>query len=303
MRFTKMHGCGNDYVVVEALAGEPLERFGDASVDSVCQLAAAVNDRRFGVGADGFVLVLPETRDGSPADAEMRMYNPDGSYSAMCGNALRCVAKHAYESGALRRETTLIRTGDTVVPMRIVEVSQDGLVERVEVDLGPPRLAPNEVPCLLPAGEEGDLRNAEVVLGDRRYLATILSMGNPHCVYFAEDLRGEAIDDRLVTSLGPDTETHRAFPERTNVEFVEVLSRSRLRQRTWERGAGETLACGSGAGAVGVAGVLTGRTERRVTIELLGGDLDIEWRASDDHVLKTGPAVEVYRGEWPDRAS
>ena len=169
------------------------------------------------------------------------------------------------------------------------------------VDVGAPRFAPSEVPCLLDAGAKGDLRDTELTVGDRRLRAAVLSMGNPHCVLFADALPDGPIDDRLVHTLGPEVETHAAFPQRTNVEFVEVLAPTRLRQRTWERGAGETLACGSGACAVGVAAALTGRAERSVTIELLGGELDIAWRPSDDHVLMTGPAVEVFRGEWPDR--
>lgn len=299
MRFTKMHGCGNDYVMVDALAGELADRYANAPVEAATSLAAAMNDRRLGVGADGFVLMLPETRKGSPAEYEMRMYNPDGSYSGMCGNALRCVAKWLVDSGKHATDEMVVRTDNTLVPMRIVSRDASGKVERVEADLGAPRLTPEEVPCRLPAGPEGDLRRAMAPLSGGQVEATILSMGNPHCVLFLDDYA----DDKLVTTLGPQLETHDAFPERTNVEFVQVVSPTRLRQRTWERGAGETWACGSGACAVAVAAALTGRTERNVTIELLGGELDLEWRESDNHVLMTGPAVEVFTGEWLEQSA
>ncbi|TWT99768.1 Diaminopimelate epimerase [Botrimarina colliarenosi] len=295
MRFTKMHGCGNDYVVVEALTGELAERFARAPIESAGDLAKATCDRRFGVGADGFVLILPETRPDSDAGVEMRMYNPDGSYSAMCGNALRCVAKRLADSGDLAGEVVVVRTADTLVPMRIVSRDADGKATVVEADLGAPEFAPEAIPCRLPAGPEGDLRAASIEDEGGARTATILSMGNPHCVLFVD----EPPSDGLVASVGPPIETHAAFPERTNVEFVQVLSPTRLRQRTWERGAGETLACGSGACAVAVAAALTGRTERSVTIELLGGELDLCWREADGHVVMTGPAVEVFAGDWP----
>ncbi|MEO0530782.1 MAG: diaminopimelate epimerase [Planctomycetota bacterium] len=294
MRFTKMHGCGNDYVVVEALRGKLAENYADAPVEAASSLAMQVNDRRFGIGADGFVLILPETRGDSNADFEMRMYNPDGSYSRMCGNALRCVAKRLIDAGEHRGDTMVVRSADTLVPMKVAERSL--AVDRIEADLGPPELAPDAIPCTLPAGPEGDLRLTPVTVSGNAYNATILSMGNPHCVLFVN----VPVSNAPVTTVGPQIETHDAFPERTNVEFVEVISPTKLRQRTWERGAGETLACGSGACAVAVAAALTGRAERRVTIELLGGSLDLEWRESDGHVVMTGPAVEVFVGEWSD---
>lgn len=297
MRFLKMHGCGNDYVVVDAMTGELAERYATAPVEDAAPLARATCDRRFGVGADGFVLILPETRDGSDAHFEMRMYNPDGSYSGMCGNALRCVGKRLVESGAHPAgETLVVRSADTPVAMRTFAEEPDGSITRVEADLGSPIFTPDQVPCLLTPGAEGDLRRVMAPLGGGEVEVSVLSMGNPHCVLFLD----EPADDALVTSMGPQLETHPAFPARTNVEFVAVLSPTRLMQRTWERGAGETLACGSGACAVAVAAALTGRAERELTIELLGGELDLAWRESDGHVLMTGPAVEVFAGEWPD---
>lgn len=295
MRFTKMHGCGNDYVVVDAMKGELAERYDHAPVEAASPLAKMMNDRRFGVGADGFVLILPETRADSTADFEMRMYNPDGSYSAMCGNALRCVAKRLVDSGAFAEESMVVRSAETLVPMRVVSRAANGTVDLVEADLGSPEFTPSKIPCELPAGDEGNLRSAIVPVDDVSHEATILSMGNPHCVLFIEG----PVEQAQVTSLGPPIETHKTFPDRTNVEFVQVVSRTQLRQRTWERGAGETLACGSGACAVAVAAALTGRAERRVTIELLGGSLDLEWRETDNHVVMTGPATEVFVGEWP----
>lgn len=300
MRFLKMHGCGNDYVVVDAMTGELAERYATAPVEEAAPLARATCDRRYGVGADGFVLILPETREGSDAHFEMRMYNPDGSYSGMCGNALRCVGKRLVDSGAHPAgEPLVVRSADTPVAMRTFPEEPDGPITRVEADLGPPIFTPDQVPCTLKPGSEGDLRRAMAPLGGGQVEVSVLSMGNPHCVLFLD----EPADDALVASMGPQLETHPAFPERTNVEFVNVLSPTRLMQRTWERGAGETLACGSGACAVAVAAALTGRTERELTIELLGGELDLAWRESDRHVLMTGPAVEVFAGEWPEDAA
>jgi diaminopimelate epimerase len=294
MRFTKMHGCGNDYVVVEALAGELAERYAAAPIEAARGLAASMCNRHYGVGADGFVLILPETRADSDAAFEMRMYNPDGSYAQMCGNALRCVAKRLADSGTLAGDTVIVRSAEKPVAMRIVSRDAAGKAERIEADLGEPIFAPESIPCRLPAGPDGDLRSASIKHAGGARTATILSMGNPHCVLFVD----EAPSDALVTTVGPQIETHPAFPQRTNVEFVQVLAPNRLKQRTWERGAGETLACGSGACAVAVAAVLTGRTERAVTIELLGGELDLVWRESDGHVVMTGPAVEVFTGQW-----
>ncbi len=296
MRFTKMHGCGNDYVVVEALDGPLAERFAAAPIEAARGLAASLCDRHFGVGADGFVLILAELREGSAAGVEMRMYNPDGSYSAMCGNALRCVAKRLSDSGALSGDAVLVRTAETLVPMRIVRRNAADKAERIEADLGAPIFAPQAIPCHLAPGPDGDLRSAAIEHAGGARTATILSMGNPHCVLFVE----ESPSDELVATVGPQIETHPAFPQRTNVEFVQVLAPDRLRQRTWERGAGETLACGSGACAAAVAASLTGRANRSVTIELLGGELDLLWRESDNHVLMTGPTVEVFTGDWPE---
>jgi diaminopimelate epimerase len=277
MRFTKMHGAGNDYVYVDCFA-EPLPA-------DVPALARALSDRHFGVGGDGLILICPAEQ----ADAEMRMYNADGSYSENCGNALRCVAKYLYDHGLARRDPLRILTGGRVMTTALEVV--DGRVQRVQVDMGEPILRSAEIPTTLPGDPPID---AELSAGGRAFRATCVSLGNPHCVLFVDEL-----SDDLVLRIGPLIERDPRFPRRVNVEFVAVVDRQTVRQRTWERGAGETLACGTGACAVAVAGVLTGRTDRRVKVQLLGGDLDIEWREADNRLLMTGPAAEVFHGQWP----
>jgi diaminopimelate epimerase len=283
MQFTKMHGTANDYVVVSALE--------DPAPSDVERLAREVCDRHRGVGADGFVVLLP-----SPgADAEMRMHNPDGSYSAMCGNALRCVGKFLYEREALRKPQLTVVTGERRVTLDLT--IEGKTVTSVAADLGPPAFAPAEVPTTLAPDEHGRVVAAPLEVAGELLRFTCISMGNPHAVTF----RAAGAPEPDVLRIGPQVEHHPAFPQRTNVEFVEVLSRTRLRQRTWERGVGETLACGSGACAVAVAASVNGLADRRVTIELLGGEVEVEWRQADGHVVLAGPAVEVFRGEWGDQ--
>jgi diaminopimelate epimerase len=278
MRFTKMHGAGNDYVYVDCFA-QPIPA-------DPAALARAIADRHFGVGGDGLILICP----AEGADAEMRMYNADGSYSEMCGNGIRCVAKYVYDHGIARRETLNIMTAGRKYQLDLS--LKAGKVDRVRVDMGEPILTSREIPTTLPGDPPKDV--AFDVAG-RTLAVTCVSMGNPHCVVFVDEPT-----DELVLGIGPKIETDARFPKRTNVEFVQVLNRETVRQRTWERGSGETLACGSGACAVCVAGVLTGRTERRITSKLLGGDLQLEWDEATNHVYMTGPAAEVFSGEWPD---
>jgi diaminopimelate epimerase len=282
MHFTKMHGAGNDYIYVDCFA-QPLPR-------DIPELARRISDRRFGVGADGLILICPSER----ADAEMRMYNADGSYAEMCGNGIRCVAKYVYEHGICRRDTLQIETAGRVLSLALQHTN--GLVHLVRVDMGEPILIPAQIPTTLRSarGPEQPVADVPLSIGGREFRATCVSMGNPHCVVFVD----EATDD-WVLGIGPQTEVDSHFPKRVNVEFGEVLSRNELKQRTWERGSGETFACGTGACAVCVAGVLTDRTDRQVTIHLRGGDLSIEWNEKDNHVYMTGPAVEVFSGEWP----
>ncbi len=283
MRFTKMQGAGNDYIYVDCFA-QPVPK-------KLPELARAVSDRHFGIGGDGLVLICPSENAGPSEniDAEMRMFNADGSESEMCGNAIRCVAKYLYDHNIAKRKTLKIESAGQVFTLELSVT--DALVDRVRVDMGEPILEAQQIPTTLTGNPVADVTLA---LPDRDLQITCVSMGNPHCVTFVDE-----ITDELVHSVGPRIEHDAHFPNRVNVEFVEVLSPQELRQRTWERGSGETLACGTGASAVCVAGVLTGRTERRVTIHLLGGDLELEWNEADNHVYKTGQAVEVFSGDWP----
>ena len=278
MRFTKMHGAGNDYVYIDCFSqGVPTD---------LPTLARRIADRRRGVGGDGLILIRPTPR----ADARMQMFNADGSEAEMCGNGIRCVAKYVYDHGICRRPELRIETGAGVLAVQL-EIEHDR-VGRVCVNMGPPILAPERIPTRL-VGEA--IVDQDFEIGTHRLQVTCLSMGNPHCVVFVD----RATDD-LVLGVGPAIEMDARFPARVNVEFVEVVSRQEVRQRTWERGSGETWACGTGASAVCVAGVLTGRTDRRIVNHLLGGDLELHWNEQDNHVYMTGPAVEVFSGDWPD---
>jgi diaminopimelate epimerase len=276
MKFTKMQGAGNDYVYVDC--------FAQPAPTDVESLARAISDRHFGVGGDGLILICPV----EGADAEMRMYNADGSYSEMCGNGIRCVAKYVYDHGIARHDMLRITSGGRLYELQLTLAG--GQVDRVRVDMGEPILTAAEIPTTLPGNPP---IAAPLSAGGRTFEVTSVSMGNPHCVTFVDEL-----SDELVRGVGPLIEHDAHFPRRVNVEFVQQLNRETLRQRTWERGSGETLACGTGACAVCVAGVLTGRTGRRVTVKLLGGDLQLEWDEASNHVFKTGPAVEVFSGEW-----
>jgi diaminopimelate epimerase len=277
MRFTKMHGLGNDYVYVDGFK---------QTVADPTRLAVAVSDRHFGVGGDGLILILP----GEGAPVRMRMFNADGSESEMCGNGIRCVAKFAYEKGLCRDNPMRVQTGAGVLTLEL-DIA-DNLVHRVRVDMGAPRLAPADIPVDLP-GER--VVNHPLPLGGRQSAMTCVSMGNPHAVFYVDDL--EEID---LENLGRKVEIHPLFPRRTNAHFVKVEKPAEVSLRTWERGSGATLACGTGAAAVCVAGVLTGRTGRKIVAKLPGGRLDLEWSDADNHVYMTGPAVEVFSGDWPD---
>ena len=285
MRFTKMHGAGNDYVYVDG--------FHDVLPHSPAEAAKILSDRHHGVGADGLILICPTDQ----ADAEMRMFNADGSLAEMCGNGIRCVAKYLYDHGIARKPQLRVLTGDGIKTLHVQ--TKDGLVERVTVDMGRPQLAAHQIPTLLPANDEGRVLDVPMDVAGHVIRVTCVSMGNPHCVIFLDDDVAERFPpDELVLKLGPAIENDARFPARVNVEFVSIRSPTEAYQRTWERGSGETLACGTGASAVCVAGVLTGRTQRELTIRLLGGNLDLNWERDSQHVLMTGPAVEVFRGEY-----
>ena len=281
MQFTKMQGTGNDYVYVDCFK-EPLPQEPDV-------LARKISDRHFGVGGDGSILICPSQQ----ADACMRMFNADGSESEMCGNGIRCVAKYVYDHGICRKETLRIETGRGILTLQLQTAG--GCVERVRVDMGPPILDAALIPTTLPGSP---VVNAELKIADggtagKTLCVTCVSMGNPHCITFVEKL-----SDEWVLGVGPKIETDPHFPRRVNAEFVEVLLPAEVRMRVWDRGSGETLACGTGACAVCVASVLSGRTERKILAHLRGGDLELQW-AEDGHVLMTGPAVEVFSGEFP----
>lgn len=278
MLFTKMQGAGNDYIYVDCFS-QPIPA-------DPAALARAVSDRHFGIGADGLILICP----AEGADAEMRMFNADGSYSEMCGNGIRCVAKFVHDHGIAVRDQLKITSAGK--PFLLDLELRAGKVERVRVDMGEPILTSSQIPTTLPGDPPVDCL---FEIDDRLLAVTCVSMGNPHCVIFIE-----RATDELVLGVGPLIENDPRFPKRTNVEFIEVLNRKTVRQRTWERGSGETLACGTGACAVCVAGVLTGRTERRITSKLLGGDLQLEWDEQTNHVFMTGPAAEVFTGQWPE---
>jgi diaminopimelate epimerase len=278
MRFTKMQGIGNDYVYVDCFA-EPLPA-------DPAALSRRIADRHFGVGGDGLILICPSEKD---ADARMRMFNADGSESEMCGNGLRCVAKYVYDHGIKRAERLRIETGRGILTVDLE--LKGGKVDRARVNMGQPILEGAKIPTKLPGSPPLDV---PLSVDGRTLQVTSVSMGNPHCVTYVE-----RATDEIVLGLGPKIEHHAMFPARVNVEFIEIISPTEVRQRTWERGSGETLACGTGASAVCVAGVLTGRTERKIINHLRGGDLELEWSEADGCVYKTGPAVEVFCGEWP----
>jgi len=276
MKFTKMHGIGNDYVYVNGF---------EESVANPAALAPKMSHRHFGIGADGLILILPSDR----ADVRMRMFNADGSEAEMCGNGIRCVAKYAYDHGLVSKDEIQIETLCGIKTLQLTVA--DGKVEKVRVNMGRPILERAEIPVVGPAGRVVD---EPLDVDGESFLTTCVSMGNPHCVVFVDDADGVPLAE-----IGPEIERHAAFPKRINVHFVEIITRDELKMATWERGSGVTLACGTGASAVCVAGVLNGKSDREALIHLPGGDLQLEW-AEDDNVYMTGPAAEVYTGEWPD---
>ena len=278
MRFTKMQGLGNDYVYVNCFKEK---------IDNPPELARRISDRHFGVGSDGLIMINPSDK----ADFEMEMYNADGSRGEMCGNGIRCVAKYVYDYGLTDKTSISV---ETLGGIKYLDLTvQDGKVKLVKVNMGRPELAPSKVPV----AAEGDRAVDEPITVDgKEYRMTCVSMGNPHAVIFTDrDIRELPLEE-----IGPKFENHERFPKRVNTEFVRVLDRRTAEMRVWERGSGETLACGTGACAVAVACVLNGLTEDEVTVRLLGGDLQIKWDRKNDIVYMTGPAEVVFDGEWND---
>jgi len=274
MKFTKMQGIGNDYVYVNCLSEQVKDPAGTAVL---------VSDRHFGVGSDGLILICPS----EVADFRMDMYNADGSRGEMCGNGIRCVAKYVYDYGLTQEKKITIETLGGIKTLKLF--TEDGVVTRVRVDMGEPILVPGQIPVSF----EGDtVIDRPITVQNKEYRVTCVSMGNPHAIVFMEEIR-----DLPLTEIGPSFENHELFPKRINTEFVQVVDRKHVNMRVWERGSGETLACGTGACATAVACALNGKTDRDVTIGLLGGELEIEWEETDNHVYMTGPAAIVFDGE------
>ncbi len=297
MRFIKMHGIGNDYVYVNGF---------EQAVRDPQALAVRIADRHTGVGGDGLILVLPP-REGIEAHVRMQMFNADGSEAEMCGNGIRCVCKLAYDHKICTADPMRVETGNGVLLLDYT-LDDRGKVDQVTVDMGQPVLEPKRIPVNIPDLERivnhsiKSLVDWPARLGDDWIKAagldqrmTCVSMGNPHAVLYCRDVQSVPLGD-----AGPVLEHHPVFPNRINTHFVQVHSSSEVTMRTWERGSGATQACGTGAAAVCVAGVLTGRSDRNILAHLPGGDLQLEWRASDQHVSMTGPAREVFTGDWPE---
>jgi diaminopimelate epimerase len=277
LKFTKMQGIGNDYVYVNCF---------EESVADPSKLAIAISDRHYGVGSDGLILIMPS----QVADARMRIFNADGSEAQMCGNGIRCVAKYLYESGLKRSDRMTIETSAGLKPIELT-VSNNN-VSLVKVEMGTPRLLRNEIPM---SGENTQVINEPLQVDGETLNITCVSMGNPHCIAFVDDVASVQL-----SVIGKEIENHELFPERINVHFVQQVSRNKIKMRTWERGSGETLACGTGAVAAGVACVLNELTERVVYAQLPGGELKVEWTA-DNKTYMTGPAEFVFTGQWDEK--
>lgn len=278
MKFTKMQGLGNDYVYVNCLK----EKIADPP-----ELARKISDRHFGVGSDGLIMICPSDK----ADFEMKMYNADGSRAEMCGNGIRCVAKYVYDYGLTDKTRISV---DTLAGIKYLDLTvENGKVSQVKVDMGRPILEPEKIPVQA----EGDrVVNEPLLVDGKEYRMTCVSMGNPHAVIFVD----QDVKELPLEQIGPAFENHERFPKRINTEFARVLDRSTVEMRVWERGSGETLACGTGTCATAVACILNGLTDDEMTVHLLGGDLYIKWDREKDTVYMTGPAETVFEGEWPE---
>ena len=274
IKFTKMHGLGNDYVYMDAI---------HQKIENESSLAQFVSNRHFGIGSDGLILICKS----DVADFKMRMFNSDGSEAEMCGNGIRCVGKFVYDKGLTDKTTVTI---ETLAGIKTLELNtKEGKVETVKVDMGEPILNPKEIPVI---SDEEPVKNLMLEAEGRKFKFTCVSMGNPHAITEVENT--EKFD---VEKYGKVLEVDKAFPNKTNVEFIQIIDKNHVKMRVWERGAGETLACGTGACATAVACYLNGKTDRNVEVELLGGKLFIEWNEENNHIYMIGPAVTVFEGE------
>lgn len=274
IKFTKMHGLGNDYVYMDAM---------DQNIEKESSLAQFVSNRNFGIGSDGLILICKS----EIADFKMRMFNSDGSEAEMCGNGIRCVGKFVYDKGLTNKTEITI---ETLAGVKTLQLNvEQGKVKTVRVDMGEPILTPKEIPVV---SEEEPVKNLKLKAKDKEFTFTCVSMGNPHAITIVKNTK-----EFDVETYGRILEVDKVFPNKTNVEFIEIVDKNHINMRVWERGAGETLACGTGACASVVACILNGLTENKVNVELLGGILEIEWDKEDNHVYMTGPAVTVFEGE------
>lgn len=283
-KFTKMQGCGNDYIYVNGFT-EKIPQ------EEKTELVRHISDRHFGIGGDGVIFINPSLE----ADFEMEMYNADGSRAEMCGNGIRCVAKYVYDKGLTdKTDISVISCGQIKYLQLFLK---EGRVDTVRVNMGAPELRPERIPVTVAeAGmplEKERIVNAPIIVQGKEYKMTCVSMGNPHAVIFLEDVTNLEIEQ-----IGPYFENHERFPKRINTEFVKVLDKKTVQMRVWERGTGETLACGTGCCATVVACILNGLTDEKVTVKLLGGEIEIEWDREADLVYMTGPAVTVFEGEY-----
>lgn len=274
IKFTKMHGLGNDYVYIDAI---------HQKIQNISSLAQFVSNRNFGIGSDGLILIC----ESKNADFKMRMFNSDGSEAEMCGNGIRCVGKFVYDKGLTDKTTVKIETLAGIKTLKLN--TKEGKVETVKVDMGEPILKPELIPV---KAQEEPVKNVKIEVEGKEFKFTCVSMGNPHAITIVENVK-----DFEVEKYGKVIEIDETFPKRTNVEFVEIMDKEHIKMRVWERGSGETLACGTGACATAVACYLNNLTNRHVFVELLGGTLEIEWNEKDNHVYMTGPAVTVFEGE------
>ena len=279
IKFTKMHGLGNDYVYIDAI---------NQKIENESSLAKFVSNRHFGIGSDGLILICKS----EVADFKMRMFNSDGSEAEMCGNGIRCVGKFVYDKGLTNKTTVKIETLAGI--KTLILNTKDGKVETARVDMGEPILKAEKIPVI---STEEPVKNLELEAENKKFKFTCVSMGNPHAITIVENTK-----EFDVEKYGKVLEIDKAFPKKANIEFAQIIDRQNINMRVWERGAGETLACGTGACATAVACNLNGLTDRKVNIELLGGTLNIEWNETDNHVYMTGPAVTVFDGELYEEA-